>query len=140
MLKTLTPSIPTQNHWNMLRKRLFATIGYTNNESASSRTHPGYKIKSQKFKIQLRKSNFLNSNEEDRPFESLSSYNKLSEKMKAFSIIAQARYIKYIKEKLNSKKPLVSHPISIAINKEQMQSEECSINKEKLIIVIESLI
>ncbi|CAG8680611.1 7792_t:CDS:2 [Dentiscutata erythropus] len=76
----------------------------------------------------------------NRLFENLGGYNKLNKKIKAFSITAQAWHIKYIKEKLNSKKPLVSYPILITIDEEQMQTEECSMKKEELIIVIKSLI
>ncbi|RIB19073.1 hypothetical protein C2G38_2182812 [Gigaspora rosea] len=80
-------------------------------------------------KSTLRKTAFLNPNEKNRSFESLDSY-KLSEKMKPFSITAQARRINYIKEKLNLKKPLISRPIPITIDEEQTQSAESSMKKK----------
>ncbi|CAG8824723.1 34595_t:CDS:2, partial [Racocetra persica] len=83
-----------------MQKRLFNTIGYTDNESTGPRIRPDYETESQ------------------------CGYNKLSEKMKTFSITARAWRINYIKEKLNSKKPLVSHPIPVTVDEEQMQSEE----------------
>ncbi|CAG8766998.1 12466_t:CDS:1, partial [Racocetra persica] len=60
--------------------------------------------------------------------------------MKTFSITARAWRINYIKEKLNSKKLLVSYPIPVTVDEEQMQSEESSMKKKELIVVIESLI
>ncbi|CAG8622064.1 10197_t:CDS:2 [Funneliformis caledonium] len=73
-------------------------------------------------------------------FESLDRHNKLSEELKSFSITAQGQLIKYIKEKLSSTKLLVTRPISVTIDKVQIQSAEHSMKKEKLILVIESLI
>ncbi|CAG8699426.1 7937_t:CDS:2, partial [Cetraspora pellucida] len=83
---------------------------YADNESTSSRICPDYKTDSQWFRIQLRKTGFLNPNEKNRSFESL--------------------------EKLSSKKLLVSYPISDTVDEEQMQSEESSMKKEELIVVI----
>ncbi|CAG8679299.1 8646_t:CDS:1, partial [Scutellospora calospora] len=41
---------------------------------------------------------------------------------------------------LNSKKPLITNPIPVTIDEEQIQSAESSMKKEELILVIESLI
>lgn len=123
-----------------LRKRLFATIGYADAESTGSRTRPDCETESRRFRIQLRKTGFLNPHENNHHFESLDGYNKLSEEMKSFSITARAQRINYIKEKLSSIKPLVTRPIPITIDEAQVQSAESSMKKEELILVIESLI
>ena len=123
-----------------MRKRLFATIGYADTKSTGPRTCPDCETESQQFRIQLRKTGFLNPNENDRCFESLGGHNKLSEEMKSFSKIAQDRRINYIKEKFNSTKPSFTRPIPITINDVRMQSAESSMKKEELVLVIESLI
>ncbi|CAG8762584.1 16393_t:CDS:2, partial [Funneliformis caledonium] len=99
-------------------KRLFTTIRYADAESASPRMHSDFEIESQH----------------------LDGYNKLSEEMKSFSIIAQAQHINYIKEKLSSKKQLVTRSIPVTIDKVQIQSAKSSMKKEELILIIESLI
>ncbi|CAG8722530.1 4596_t:CDS:1, partial [Funneliformis caledonium] len=83
-------------------------------ESAGPRTHPDFEIESQQFQVQLRKAGFLNK--DNRYIESLDGYNKLSEEMKSFSIIAQTQRINYIKEKLSSKKQLVTRSIPVTID------------------------
>lgn len=123
-----------------MRKILFSTIGYADAESTGLRTRPDYETESRRFRIQLRKTSFLNPKENDRHFESIDGYNKLSEEMKSFSITAQARRINYIKEKLNSTKPLTTRPIPITTDEAQIQSSESSMKKEELILVIGSLI
>ena len=122
-----------------LWKRLFTTIGYADTESAGPQTHPDFEIESQWFRVQLKKAGFLNPYKDNRYFESLDGYNKLSEEMKSFSITAQAQHINYIKEKLSLTKPLLTRSIPVTIDEMQIQSAEGSV-KEELILVIESLI
>ena len=97
-------------------KRLFATIGYANAESASPQTCSDYETESRQFRIQLRKADFLNLHESNHRFKSLDRYSKLSEEMKSFSITARAQRIDYIKKKLNSIKPSMTRSISITID------------------------
>ena len=125
-----------------MRKKLFITIGYENSESTGPRICPDFEIESQRFRIQLRKTGFLNPTKNDPVFESLGGDTKLSEEMKSFSITAQARRINYIKEKLLSltKSSRFCRPIPVTIEEVQSQSSESSMKKEELIIVIETLI
>jgi hypothetical protein len=123
-----------------LRKALFAVIGYADSESTGPRTRPDCATESQRFRIQLRKTSFLNLHENNRQFESLGG-DKLSEEMKKFSITARARRINYIKEKLTLTKPSgFFRPIPVTFNEMQLQSAESSMKKEELIVVIETLI
>ncbi|CAG8456118.1 15565_t:CDS:2 [Cetraspora pellucida] len=60
--------------------------------------------------------------------------------MKSFSIIAQARHINYINEKLNLKKPSINKPILITADEEQVQLTESSMKKEELILKKDKLL
>ena len=61
--------------------------------------------------------------------------------MKSFSILARARRINYIKEKLTLTKPSgFIRPIPVTFDKVQLQSTESSMKKEELIFVIETLV
>ncbi|CAG8678144.1 16006_t:CDS:1, partial [Funneliformis caledonium] len=83
---------------DQLRKALFALIEHSDSESIGLQTHPNYVIESQRFRVQLRKTSFLNLHENNHHFESLGGDNKLSEEMKLFSITTRARHINYIKK------------------------------------------
>ncbi|CAJ0748558.1 5647_t:CDS:1, partial [Entrophospora sp. SA101] len=43
-----------------LRKKLLATIGYTGQESIGPRSKPSFEKESQRFRVELRKKDFLN--------------------------------------------------------------------------------
>ncbi|CAG8634967.1 6914_t:CDS:2, partial [Dentiscutata heterogama] len=78
------------------------------------------------------------------PINPNSIYNvqKVLDHIKEISRInkTRTRHKDYIKKKLNSKKTLITQPISITVDEEQIQLAENSIKKEELILVIESLI
>ncbi|RHZ86611.1 hypothetical protein Glove_48g193 [Diversispora epigaea] len=73
-LKSLVPpEIAARNCMNFMKLReiLFKNISYTDNESSELRTKPDFVIESQRFCIQLRKSDFLNSIQKENTFKSL---------------------------------------------------------------------
>ncbi|RHZ73247.1 hypothetical protein Glove_232g57 [Diversispora epigaea] len=79
-LKLLVPPVPSQHYWEIAARNY--------NES-----------KSQRFCIQLRKSDFLNSIQKENTFKSLGNII-LSEELKNFISIAQEKRKIYIKQKL----------------------------------------
>ncbi|RIB03899.1 hypothetical protein C2G38_2223810 [Gigaspora rosea] len=148
-LKTLIPSIPAQKHWEMaarnctkfmkLRKKLFATMGYADSESSGPRSRPDYEEESQRFRIRLRKTGFLNPNL-NHSFEGLDKNNKLSVQMKSFSNKAQAQRINYIKGKFGLIKSEPTRSIPVTFDEAQLQSSESSLKKEEIVFAIENLI
>ncbi|RHZ81206.1 hypothetical protein Glove_123g14 [Diversispora epigaea] len=80
-LKSLVPPVPSQHHWEIaarncmnfmkLRETLFKNIGYINKESSGIRTKPDFAIESQRFRVQLRKFDFLNPIQKENIFKSL---------------------------------------------------------------------
>jgi hypothetical protein len=121
---------------------LFATIGYSDQESTGPRSKPSFEKESQRFRVELRKKDFLNPSKLDPVFESLDGSNKLSECMKSFSSMAQSRRRNYINEKLNSNGlPERSfHPIPVTSEEEEKYLGEQSMTKKELLNVIHTLI
>ena len=83
-----------------LRTNLFNVIGYTENETHKPRTRPSFIAESQRFRVQIRKTQFVNPNADNRIFENMSGEWILSEEMKRFGEIAQTKRIYFIKAKL----------------------------------------
>ena len=83
-------------------KKIFATIGYGDQESTGPRSHPDFQKESQCFRVELRRKDYLNPYKSNPVFESLDRENKLSEAMKSFTSLARACRIDCIKENLQS--------------------------------------
>ncbi|RIB11920.1 hypothetical protein C2G38_2259732 [Gigaspora rosea] len=148
-LKTLIPPIPAQKHWEMaarnctkfikLRKNLFAKMGYADSESSGPRSRPDYEEESQRFRIRLRKTSFLNPNL-NNSFDGLDGNNKLSVQMKLFSNEARAQRINYIKGKFGLISPEPTRSIPVTFDEAQLQSAETSLKKEEIVFTIETLV
>ena len=61
---------------------------------------PSFEKESQHFRVELRKTGFLDPSKPNHTFGSLDKSNKLSEAMKSFSSTAKAYRVDFIKEKL----------------------------------------
>ena len=116
-------------------------MGYTDQESSGSRSHPGFKKESQQFRIELRKAGFVNPLKDETAFKSFDGKIELSEKMKLFSTTARARRESFIRDKLSLQKSSRStRPIPVSTNEERHQSTEQSLSKTELLSVIQALI
>jgi hypothetical protein len=73
-------------------------IGYSDQESSGSRLYSDFNKESNRFRVELRSTNFLNPFKNNFKFESLDGNYKLSEALKSFSITAQTYRINYIKK------------------------------------------
>lgn len=124
-----------------MRKKLFATISYKDSESTGVRKNPDFVTESQRFRKQLRSTNFLNPAIDNDIFESLDRNNKLSSAMKSFSSSAQVLRIKYIEEKLTSNKlSRIIRPIPVTVTEEESQLTESSLTNREIILMIQSLV
>lgn len=120
---------------------MFSTIGYADHESTGFRSRPDFEKESQRFRVELRKTGFLNPLEPNHAFESLDKNNKLSEAMKSFSSTAKALRIDFIKKKLGTiKSSRITHIIPVTSEEEEKQSSENSMSKKELILIIQSLV
>ncbi len=124
-----------------MRKKLLATIGYSSQESTGSHSKPTFEKESQRFRVELRKKDFLNPSKLNPVFESLDGNNKLSESMKTFTFTAQALRINYIKEKLGSKKSSgIFRPIPVTVDEDEKYSAEQLMSRKELLNVIQVLV
>ncbi|RIB08136.1 hypothetical protein C2G38_2212373 [Gigaspora rosea] len=149
-LKALIPPVPSQRHWNIaarnctkfikLRYMLFDMIGHTESESSGGRTRPDYTSESQRFRVQLRKTRFLNPQNDNRRFESLEGEYLLSEQLKKFSDLACERRIAFIKETFENNKPSLPQPIPVTEQEEEAAMSEEKISKAELLATINSLL
>ena len=102
-LKSLIPSTPSQRYWEIaarnctkfekLRTNLFNVIGYSESEPRGPRTRPNFIAESNRFRVQIRKTQFVNPNVSDRVFHDISGESILSEEMKSFTEIARTKRI-----------------------------------------------
>ena len=67
---------------------VFNTIGYSENEPYGPRTRPEFTAESSRFRVQLRKIQFVNPNANNRTFQTFNGEWTLSEEMKRFTEIA----------------------------------------------------
>jgi hypothetical protein len=150
-LKSLIPPIPSQRHWEIaarnctkfskLRANLFNIIGYSESEAHGSRTRPSFIAESYRFRVQIRKTQFVNPNVNNRIFQNMSGDWILSEEMKRFSEIASMKRIEFIKAKLIKKTSLgIWHPIPITSEEADLQKAESSLTKSQILSIINSLI
>ncbi|RHZ52550.1 hypothetical protein Glove_460g24 [Diversispora epigaea] len=131
-LKSLVPPVPSQHHWEIAARNY--------NESSGPRTKPDFVIESQRFRIQLRKSDFLNPIQKENTFKSLGNII-LSEELKNFTSIAQEKRKIYIKQKLLQ---LTTNEtwevIPISAEEAVSQKNENNMTKEQLVAIINSLL
>jgi hypothetical protein len=119
---------------------LFNTIGYTDNESSGGRIRPDFTLESQRFRVQLRKTKFLYSQDDNRTFESLGSEYLLSEQLKNFSNLACERRITFINDFFANDKTSLPRPIPITIQEAEAAASEENMTKSELLTVINSLL
>ncbi|CAG8825954.1 39778_t:CDS:2, partial [Gigaspora margarita] len=92
-----------------------------------------------RFRVKIRKTKFLNPNNDN--FQSINSEWKLSEEMKKFSELAQAKRIEFIQKVLINKNLTKTwHPISITTEEADFQKSEKSLTRQEILTIIKSLI
>jgi len=119
---------------------LFDVIGYKEKESSRSRTIPGFHVEAQRFHVELRKSQFLDPRKDTNIFNSLDG-DKLSEEMKTFSVLAEEKREKFLKEVIL--KQIASDfwlPIPVTDQEAKIQKSEKDMKKKKLIVLINSIL
>ncbi|RIB13230.1 hypothetical protein C2G38_2326415 [Gigaspora rosea] len=150
-LKSLIPPVPSQRHWEIvarnctnfskLRTNIFNIIGYSESEANEPRTRPGFTAESRRFRVQIRKTQFVNPNADNRIFQNLGGELTLSEQMIRFSEIASMKRNEFIKATLIKKTPLgIWHPIPITCDEAELQGSESSLKKPEILSIINSLI
>ncbi|CAG8819632.1 8198_t:CDS:2, partial [Gigaspora margarita] len=123
-LKSLIPPIPSQRHWEI-----------------AARNCTNYISESRRFQVQIRKSQFVNPNIDNRIFHNMSGEWMLSEEMKRFSEIACSKRIEFINAKLIKKISLgVWHPIPITCEEADLQKIDSSLTRPQILSIINSLI
>ena len=80
--KSLIPPIPLQRHWEIaarncikflkLRTNLFNIIGFSESKTHGPRTHPNFIAELYRFRVQIRKTQFVNPNISNRIFQNMS--------------------------------------------------------------------
>ncbi|CAG8586116.1 2440_t:CDS:2, partial [Dentiscutata heterogama] len=126
---------------DLLRKKLFATIGYADFESSGPRSCSDYEEELQRFQIWLKKTSFLNPDLNlNCSFEGLDRNNKLSVQMKLFSDKTKAQHINYIKGKFGLIKYEPTYSIPVTFDEAQLQSSKSLLKKEEIVFAIKILI
>ena len=124
-----------------LRTNLFNIIGFSESETHGPRTRPNFIAESYRFRVQIRKTQFVNPNVSNRIFQNMSRDWTLSEEMKRFSEIASMKRIEFIKAKLIKKTSLdIWHPIPITREEADLQKTESSLTRSQILSIINSLI
>ena len=149
-LKSLVPSIPSQRHWDIaarnytkflkLRTNLFNVIGYAESETRRPRMRPSFIAESQRFRVRIRKTQFVNPNADNRVFQDISGEWMLSEEMKRFGEIVHTKRIDFIKAKL-TKETLLGfwQPIPIIREEADHQKTESLLTKSQILSIINSI-
>ncbi|CAG8784260.1 13034_t:CDS:1, partial [Gigaspora rosea] len=114
---------------------------YSESEANEPRTCPGFTAESRRFRVQIRKTQFVNPNADNRIFQNLGRELTLSEQMIRFSEIASMKRNEFIKATLIKKTPLgIWHPIPITCDEAELQGSESSLKKSEILSIINSLI
>ncbi|KAF0427632.1 hypothetical protein F8M41_005997 [Gigaspora margarita] len=148
-LKFLIPPIPSQHHWEIaarncmkfikLRNNFFNLINYHESDFHKKRTRPDFAVESCRFRVKIRKTKFLNP--DNNNFQSINGEWKLSEEMKKFSELAQAKRIEFIQKVLINKNLTKTwHPIPITTEEADFQKSEKSLTRQEILTIIKSLI
>ena len=95
---------------------------------------------SKRFRVELRKTCFLNPPENNVVFKGLDGHTELSNAMKTFSSTAHFYRQNFIKKKLTSDKLPNTRPIPVTIEEEEKQSAVSSMSNNDLICIIQTLI
>jgi len=151
-LKSLIPSTPSQRHWEIaarnctkferLRTNLFNVIGYSENEIYRPRTRlrPSFIAESNQFRVQIRKTQFVNPNVSNRVFRDIGREWILSKEMKKFSEIARMKRVDFLKARRIKKTSLDAwRPIPVTSEEADRQKNENLLTKSQLLSIINSL-
>ena len=123
-----------------LRTNIFNVIGYSEHEAHVTRTRPGFLNESRRFRVRIRKTQFVNPNADDRVFQNISGEWMLSEEMKRFGEIAHTKRIDFIKATLTKETSLgIWQPIPTIREEADCQKAESSLTKSQILSVINSL-
>ncbi|CAG8643446.1 2788_t:CDS:2 [Funneliformis caledonium] len=102
------------------------------------RTCPNFAIKSHQFRVQIRRTQFIYSNQN---FQNITGEWMLSEELKKFSKIAYIKRAEFIKAVLIDKSSLgIWHLIPIIRDEMDFQQYETSLTKIEILTIINSLI
>ncbi|RHZ45106.1 hypothetical protein Glove_691g8 [Diversispora epigaea] len=126
-LKSLIPPIPSQQHWKIAAR-------YSEKETHGPRVRSSFITKSRRFQVQIRKTQFVNPNVDNRIFQNISE-------MKRFSEVSRMKRIEFINAKLINKTSLgIWHPIPVTCEEADRQKAENSLTKSQILLIINSLI
>ncbi|CAG8524049.1 12280_t:CDS:1, partial [Funneliformis caledonium] len=101
-------------------------------------TRPDFAIESHQFQVQIRRTQFIYSNQN---FQNITGEWMLSKELKKFSEIAHIKRAKFIKAVLINKSSLgIWHPIPITRDEADFQQSETSLTKIEILTIINSLI
>ena len=89
-----------------LRTNLFNVIGYNENETHGPRTRPNFTVESRRFRVRIRKTEFVNPHANNHVFQDISGEWMLSEETERFGEIAHMKRIDFIKAKLTKETSL----------------------------------
>ncbi|CAG8812878.1 11239_t:CDS:2, partial [Racocetra persica] len=114
---------------------------YSESEANGSRTRSSFTAESRRFRVQIRKAQFVNPNADNRIFQNLGGELTLSEQMIRFSEITSMKRNEFIKATLIKKTPLgIWRPIPITCDEAELQKSEGSLKKSEILSIITSLI
>lgn len=119
---------------------MFDIMEHSEQESSGPRSLPDFSKESQRFRVELRKTCFLNPSKNDSVFKGLDGNTELSNAMKTFSSTAHVHRQNFIKKKLTSDKSPNARPIPVTVEEEEKQSAISSMSNNDLICVIQTLI
>ncbi|CAG8501358.1 4676_t:CDS:2 [Racocetra fulgida] len=129
------------SYQNQLCTNLLSVIEYEDNENSELRTQPDPYIEQQRFYAYLRKKQFLNPEKINNTITNLDGDVNLSEEIKLFSILAQERRQKFIRNILLQQTGTdIWHPILVTKQEADALKNENAIRKEELIAIINSIL
>ncbi|KAF0551460.1 hypothetical protein F8M41_023403 [Gigaspora margarita] len=133
-LKSLISPVPSQHYWEIAARNYINFL--KNNEPDLILC-----IEEQRFRVYLRKKQFLNPIKLNSAFTNLDGGVNLSEKMKSFSILAQEKRQTFIKNTLMQKTSTGTwQAIPVTEQEAEMLKNEKMMKKEELISVINSIL
>ncbi|RIB25522.1 hypothetical protein C2G38_2165677 [Gigaspora rosea] len=150
VLKSLIPPIPQERHWKVaarnckkflqLRNNFFRSIGYNDSQTTGPRTRPESISKCQRFRIRLKKDNFVSPLESRTICKNLGG-QELSSKLTEFTTLAkQAQKESVTKVFCDNSSDSFCRPIPITKQEETAQGEESNMTRPEIIRKIEAFL
>lgn len=124
-----------------MRNNFFKSIGYNDLQTSGPRSRPEPIIECQRFRIRLRRDNFVNPMESRTICKSLGEEYELSEQLMNFTSLAMQARNEYItKVFCNNSSDSFFRPIPITKQEEVAQKSEANMTKVEIICKIEAFL